>query len=236
MFSMAENRRYKDKRFYFSRGQMALLGGAFTLASLLIFLLGIVVGRGIEERKAARPEEPLIKIPVKPSTQSGGASGAGQAKEELTFYDTLGKSSRAAPLLEEKADEPKEAEKAIKPEPKEGKLKGRENATSTSLKVEEKAGATKPNPAPPSHHVEPREPGKAWYVQVNAFPDEKSGQNWVDRLKNKGYNAYLTEGRNQGKLWYRVRVGQYSSRDEAEKIAEILKTKENFTKAFATRQ
>jgi len=233
---MAENRRYKDKRFYFSRGQMALLGGAFTLASLLIFLLGIVVGRGIEERKAARPEEPLIKIPVKPSTQSGGASGAGQAKEELTFYDTLGKSSRAAPLLEEKADEPKEAEKAIKPEPKEGKLKGRENATSTSLKVEEKAGATKPNPAPPSHHVEPREPGKAWYVQVNAFPDEKSGQIWVDRLKNKGYNAYLTEGRNQGKLWYRVRVGQYSSRDEAEKIAEILKTKENFTKAFATRQ
>ena len=233
---MAENRRYKDKRFYFSRGQMALLGGAFTLASLLIFLLGIVVGRGIEERKAARPEEPLIKIPVKPSTQSGGASGAGQAKEELTFYDTLGKSSRAAPLLEEKADEPKEAEKAIKPEPKEGRLKGRENATSTSLKVEEKAGATKPNPAPPSHPVEPREPGKAWYVQVNAFPDEKSGQIWVDRLKNKGYNAYLTEGRNQGKLWYRVRVGQYSSRDEAEKIAEILKTKENFTKAFATRQ
>ena len=123
---MAENRRYKDKRFYFSRGQLVLLGGAFTLASLMIFLLGIVVGRGIEERKMARPEEPLIKIPVKPSTQSGGAASAGQAKEELTFYDTLGKSSRTAPSLEEKADEPKEAEKAIKPEPKEVKSKGRE--------------------------------------------------------------------------------------------------------------
>ena len=233
---MAENRRHKDKRFYFSRGQLVLLGGAFTLASLMIFLLGIVVGRGIEERKMARPEEPLIKIPVKPSTQSSGSASAGQAKEELTFYDTLGKSSRAAPSLEEKADEAKEAEKAIKPEPKEVKLKGREKAPSTSLGVEEKAVATKPNPAPPSHHVEPSEPGKAWYVQVNAFPDEKSGQIWVDRLKNKGYNAYLTEGRNQGKLWYRVRVGQYSSREEAEKLAEILKTKENFTKAFATRQ
>ena len=232
---MAENRRHKDKRFYFSRGQLVLLGGAFTLASLMIFLLGIVVGRGIEERKMARPEEPLIKIPVKPAP-SGGSAGAGPAKEELTFYDTLGKSSRAAPSLEEKADEPKEAEKAIKPEPKEVKSRGREKATSTSLKFEEKPAASKPNPAPPSHHVEPSEPGKAWYVQVNAFPDEKSGQIWVDRLKNKGYNAYLTEGRNQGKLWYRVRVGQYSSREEAEKLAEILKTKENFTKAFATRQ
>jgi DedD protein len=233
---MAENRRYKDKRFYFSRGQLLLLGGAFTLASLMIFLLGIVVGRGIEERKMARPEEPLIKIPVKPSTQSSGSASAGQAKEELTFYDTLGKSSRDALSLEEKAGEPKEAEKAIKPEPTEIKPQGRERATSTSLKVEEKAAANRPNPVPPPHPVEQSEPGKAWYVQVNAFPDEKSGQIWVDRLKNKGYNAYLTEGRNQGKLWYRVRVGRYSSREEAEKIAEVLKAKENFTKAFATRQ
>jgi cell division septation protein DedD len=233
---MAENRRYKDKRFYFSRGQLVLLGGAFTLTSLMIFLLGIVVGRGIEERKMARPEEPLIKVPVKPSTQSGGSASAGQAKEELTFYDTLGKSSRAAPSLEEKVGEPKEAEKAIKPEAKEVKRQGREKATSTSLKVEEKAGANKPNPAPPSHDVEQSEPGKTWYVQVNAFPDERSGQIWVDRLKNKGYKAYLTEGHNQGRLWYRVRVGRYSSREEAEKTAEILKTKENLTKAFATRQ
>jgi cell division septation protein DedD len=233
---MAENRRYKDKRFYFSRGQLVLLGGAFTLTSLMIFLLGIVVGRGIEERKMARPEEPLIKVPVKPSTQSGGSASAGQAKEELTFYDTLGKSSRAAASLEEKVGEPKEAEKAIKPEAKEVKRQGREKATSTSLKVEEKAGANKPNPAPPSHDVEQSEPGKTWYVQVNAFPDERSGQIWVDRLKNKGYKAYLTEGHNQGRLWYRVRVGRYSSREEAEKTAEILKTKENLTKAFATRQ
>ena len=73
-------------------------------------------------------------------------------------------------------------------------------------------------------------------MQVNAFPDEKSGKVSVDRLKNKGYNAYLMEARNNGKLWYRVRVGEFSSREEAERIADILKSKENFTKAFATRQ
>ena len=67
------------------------------------------------------------------------------------------------------------------------------------------------------------ESGKAWYVQVNAFPDEKSGKISVDRLKNKGYKAYLTEARNNGKLWYRVRVGEFSSREEAERIADILK-------------
>jgi len=40
--------------------------------------------------------------------------------------------------------------------------------------------------------------------------------------------------RNQDKLWYRVRVGKYGTRDEADKMLETLKNKENLTKAFAT--
>jgi DedD protein len=231
---MAENRRDRDKRFYFSRGQLVLLGGAFTLASLIIFFLGIVVGRGIEERKMARPEEPLIKIPVNPPAQGGGAGPASQPKEELTFYDTLAKSSKSESSLEEKASEPKPLEKAAKSERKEVKAKGREVSSPVSLKVEEKPLREKSNAPQLSNAVE--ESGKAWYVQVNAFPDEKSGRASVDRLKNKGYKAYLMEARNNGKLWYRVRVGEFSSREEAERIADILKAKENFPKAFATRQ
>ena len=59
---MAENRRDRDKRFYFSRGQLVLLGGAFTLASIITFLLGVFVGKRIEERRMVKPEEPLVKI------------------------------------------------------------------------------------------------------------------------------------------------------------------------------
>ena len=231
---MAENRRDRDKRFYFSRGQLVLLGGAFTLASLVIFFLGIVVGRGIEERKMARPEEPLIKIPVSPSAHGSGAGPAGQVKEELTFYDTLAKSSNSGSSPEEKGSEPKQPEKAAKSERKEVKAKGREASPPVSLKTEEKAPREKSTVVQLSNSVE--EPGKVWYVQVNAFPDEKSGKVSVDRLKNKGYNAYLTEALNNGKLWYRVRVGEFSTREEAERIAGILKSKENFPKAFATRQ
>ena len=233
---MAENRRDRDKRIYFSRAQLVLLGGAFTLTALIIFLLGIVVGRGIEERKIARPEEPLIKIPVKPSGQGGAAAPNGQAREELTFYDTLTKSSGAESLLEEKTNEPRQIEKAIRPEAKESKSKARDESLPGSLRAEEKPSGEKPNPVQSSDTAEEKELGKPWYVQVNAFPDEQSGKIWVDRLKNKGYNAYLTEANNKGRLWYRVRVGQFSSREEAEKIADILKTKENFPKAFTTRQ
>jgi cell division septation protein DedD len=232
---MAENRRDRDKRFYFSRGQLVLLAGAFTLASLAIFYLGIVIGRGIEERKVARPDEPLVKIPVKPSAQGGGAAVTGQGREELTFYDTLTKSSGKESSLETRVNESKQPANTSKSETHENKSAGSDKSSSGSVSVEEKPDPEKPNTRP-SSPADVRESDKTWYVQVNAFPDEKSGKVWVDRLKNKGYKAYLTEARNQGKLWYRVRVGQYSSHEEAERMADILRTKENFPNAFATRQ
>ncbi|HEY7318942.1 MAG TPA: SPOR domain-containing protein [Candidatus Binatia bacterium] len=230
---MAENRRDRDKRFYFSRGQLVLLGGAFTITALIIFFLGIFVGRGIEERRTTRPEAPLIKIPVNPSTQ-GGAGSAGQLQGELTFYDTLAKSSKNESSLEEKAGEAKSTEKVARAKRKEVKTKIRETAPPVPPKADEKRPRQNSSPVQSSNTIE--ESGKAWYVQVNAFPDQESGKVSVDRLKNKGYNAHLMEARNNGKLWYRVRVGEFSSREEAEKIADILKSKENFPKAFAIRQ
>ena len=73
---MAENRRGKENRFYFSRGQMVLLGAAFTLATVVIFFLGIFVGKSIEERKLLKKEEPLVKIPVKPGSAEPSAAPA----------------------------------------------------------------------------------------------------------------------------------------------------------------
>jgi DedD protein len=82
-------------------------------------------------------------------------------------------------------------------------------------------------------NADAKDPGQAWRAQVNAFPEENSAKLIVDRLKNKGYNAYVTAVENRGKTWYRVNVGKYSSRDEADKMVELLRNKENYPKAFA---
>jgi cell division septation protein DedD len=223
---MAENRRGKDKRFYFSRGQLVLLGGTFIVASIVIFFLGVVVGKGIEERRMVKNEEPSIKIPVKPSTQgSNGATGA-QSREELTFYDTLTKSPAAQPVVEAKPTEIKPPEKVAKVDAKNSKAQAKEETPRSSKAVQETAER--------AETAEQKENDRGWTVQVNALPDERSAKIWVDRLQNKGYRAYATEARNQDKLWYRVRVGKYGTRDEADKMLETLKNKENLTKAFAT--
>ena len=71
---MAENRRDKNRRFYFTRGQLVLLGSAAILAGSVIFTLGMFVGKEIEARKVVRPEEPLIKVPIRHG-QGGGGCG-----------------------------------------------------------------------------------------------------------------------------------------------------------------
>ncbi|MBI2533455.1 MAG: SPOR domain-containing protein [Deltaproteobacteria bacterium] len=204
---MAENRREKDKRFYFSRSQMVLLGGAFALASVIIFFLGVFTGKGIEERRIVKMEEPPVKIPIKPAAPGGPAGQGGTTKEEMTFYNTLTKPTGAEPSAEQKPKATKPAEKTAKPESKESKPQTKEAPPA-------------PKPAPPVKTAESKESGKGWTVQVNAFPDEKSAKTWVDRLKNKGYNAYVAEVNVKGKIWYRVRVGQYGTREEAKKVEE----------------
>lgn len=253
---MAENR--KGKRFYFSLGQLVMLGVGFTLAAVIIFLLGMVVGKGIEERKLVKKEEPLVKIPITPSAQAPASTGSAPSKDEMTFYDTLTKSP-GTPPTEDPAKETKQPEKDTKTDVKEEKkvketpsarsqkpakaeLKGdkqkpredsRAKPQSASEKVAQRPVAERES-AKPAQTAENKEAGKTWAVQVNAFPDEPSARTWVDRLKNKGYNAYIAEARNKGRTWYRVRVGRYGSREDAEKAETMLKTKENLATSFIT--
>jgi len=113
---MAENRRGKDSRYFLSRGQMIILGGAFTLASLVIFLIGMMVGKVIEERKILNKDEPLVKMPVKPA-----GAGAGHS-DEITVYDTLAKSRSSHALAEQPTKEVnQEAEKTARTEEKAAK-------------------------------------------------------------------------------------------------------------------
>jgi len=236
---MAENRREKDKRYYFTRWQMALLGGAFTLASVIIFGLGMFVGKEIEARKIVRPEEPLVKVPVKPSPRGAAGTEGAKSKDDLTFYNTLTKTPEAKQAAETKTEE-KEAEKSARTAAKEKKPQGQEEtarAKAAENRREKSPAAAEPETkAQAMESAEAKTNGKDWNVQANSYPDAKSAKDLVDRLKNKGYNAFVTEANVKGKVWYRVRIGRFGSREEAEKTVAALKSNEDLGKAFATRK
>jgi cell division septation protein DedD len=52
------------------------------------------------------------------------------------------------------------------------------------------------------------------------------------KLKDKGYDTHVAEARSHGRMWYRVRVGHFATKHEAQALLNILKSKEGLGSAF----
>ena len=205
-----ENRRGREQGlYYFGRGQLFLLAAGFALASFLVFLLGVLTGQRIEERKLLKKEGPLVKIPVQPLGKGPALTAGVPAKEEMTFYDTLAKSPTDSKAVaeERKAEEKSATARGVKP-----------------ALGEQVAG--------PEAGAKPAAPGRVWAVQVNAYRLEKDAENLARKLKAKGYDAYIVSSEVRGRTWYRVRVGRFDTRDQARELQDTLKKKEKFTDAI----
>lgn len=66
---------------------------------------------------------------------------------------------------------------------------------------------------------------KPWVIQVVATQDEAYGNELAENLKKMGFRAYLTTADVSGRTWYRIRVGGYADRSEANADYERLKKK-----------
>lgn len=75
-----------------------------------------------------------------------------------------------------------------------------------------------------------------WVVQVAAFASEADAKNLAQELQTKGYDTRVVPARVNGRTWYRTTVGRLESQDQAKKLQQILKTKENYPAAFVTYQ
>jgi DedD protein len=71
-----------------------------------------------------------------------------------------------------------------------------------------------------------------WTVQAIATTDKGDAKAWLDRLKAKGFDAFVVEAEIKGQSWFRVRVGNLSSRQEAEALGKTLRSQEGFHDAF----
>ena len=72
-------------------------------------------------------------------------------------------------------------------------------------------------------------------IQTASYSDRTMAEEDVRSLKRRGYAAFVAETSIAGKgTWYRVRIGSFSSRESAEKLANDLRTKENITPFVAT--
>ena len=53
-------------------------------------------------------------------------------------------------------------------------------------------------------------------LQLSSFKDKAEAEAFLEAVKKKGYDVYLTSAEVEGKgTWWRVRLGTYDSYDEA---------------------
>ncbi|MBT3387097.1 MAG: SPOR domain-containing protein [Desulfobacula sp.] len=59
-------------------------------------------------------------------------------------------------------------------------------------------------------------------IQIAAYKEFKDAITQMALLEEKGFSSYRIKGGKDGATWYRVRIGSFSSWDEAQKIIEKL--------------
>lgn len=84
--------------------------------------------------------------------------------------------------------------------------------------------------APPSGTVAPQ--AGTWSVQVNATQESQVARDLADRLRRRGYDAFVVTQVRDGATWYRVRVGRLPSLEMANTLVVQLKEREGLPHAF----
>ncbi|MFQ5894534.1 MAG: SPOR domain-containing protein [Nitrospinota bacterium] len=206
------------------------LGTIFALS----FTLGYVLGQGAGEergRVAQQGERSLsgpapagrgertVELPPAPPRSGRGtpeASRGQEAGEELTFFRIL-------------PDRP-----AVSPSTPPARAGGPEPAPRPSA-----AAPSPPSTARPSEaRVEPRratplQPPRGFVVQVGSLKDAAKADALKERLRKRGYPAYVVRVELRGKgVWHRVRVGPFRERERAVATLGQLKLRERLAGAM----
>ena len=210
--------------------QLVFLFMAATVVSVVIFLCGVLVGRGVRaERQAALNDaapasiEPTPQPAVAEKTPAGADPTAAATPpptvDDLSYFNRLEKQTQPAEELKTaKAEAPRvEAPKVEAP-----KVELPKQAAPPALPAQ---------PAPPAAAAPS---GDGYVIQVAAMPEHGVADAMAKRLSTKGYSAFVMTADGAKPTMYRVRIGKFKTKREAETVAARLQKEEQF-KPWITR-
>jgi hypothetical protein len=66
-----------------------------------------------------------------------------------------------------------------------------------------------------------------WVVQLGSFKKQENAQDFIKKIKKKGYTPFIVAGEESD--WYKARVGPYPSKEEANQVVLDLKKAQGIT-------
>jgi cell division septation protein DedD len=210
---------------HLSGKQLVFLFMATTAISIVIFLCGVLVGRGVRgTAPVAQAAPPGSAAAVLEGTDAPGAAPAGEtpSPDALSYFKQLG--AEQAPVDELPAGAASEAAAAPVAAPKPAARPPETAPTSPAA-----AAAAAPPAAPPAGRR------GQFTVQVAATRERAEADALARRLSGRGYQAYVDPSTGPGVRMYRVRVGSYPDRRDADRMRQRLEKEEKFKPWVTTR-
>jgi cell division protein FtsN len=160
-----------------------------------------------EQRAAAAPEPPAAAAerPAAPERPAGAAERPASPRREASRVER----AERAPARPSRAAVP--APPAPPPPP------------------------VRPAPGPVARAPGPAAAPDAWTVQVSSFRSRTLADELRVRLLARGFDAYVLASATEGGPRYRVRVGAYANRSEAERVAAELRTERGLNPLVTSR-
>jgi cell division septation protein DedD len=214
--------------------QLVFLFMAATVVSVVIFLCGVLVGRGVQAERRVAEEVALAEVPVADLTSVASgvvaaasadtrSAGSSAGAEDLSYFNRLQRPNEPEAEL-------KPAAAAPVPAPLPAPVAARPEARADEAPVPVPA----PAPVEPARTAPPASSGQDWTVQVAALNVRGEADAIARRLATKGYSAYVVTPPNGTPSVFRVRIGPFKTRREADSMASKLQKEEQF-KPWVTR-
>lgn len=197
--------------------QIVFLVMVVTVVSAVIFLCGVLVGRGVRnERADAADETVAVSTPVtppptatSPPTTTEPPSPPSEAADELSYHKRL-QGETAPPESLKPQNQTPPAPQPTSPQPT--------NPPAPAPVVTPPAASDVPTSGRPG----------SWIVQVTALRDAAAARNVVKDLVSKGFSAFLVNPAPDMPVIYRVQIGGFANRADAEQIARRIEKEEQF--------
>ena len=203
--------------------QWIALLSAVTVIMGLTFALGVLVGRQWGRPASAALADSTPRKIV-PAGKRGGLVGSDvdqpSVDQKLTFYQTL-----TAPLGRGSADAaPRRDEKPKSLAPAEAS-RGEAAPPPYPYGSRGETIVEKPAHADPSTGGDKTaEPTGPWAVQAAAFKTQAQAETLQKQLKKSGFDAYVAPAAaSDGQTNYRVRIGTFKSKAEAQRVADRVR-------------
>jgi len=228
--------------------QLVFLFMAATVVSVVIFLCGVLVGRGVRAERGAvadlsaansvaetTPQQPAPAPAPTPagSDPTAAAQPPAGGSDDLSYFDRLEKAKPPKDDLKEQSSQPSaaasQATAATSPQAPAKPTSAPKDAPKPAPESQATRAAV---PEPAATSGEPN--GSGYAVQIAALNVRSEADAIAKRLSSKGYAAYVMTPANGTPSVYRVRVGKFQTRREADAVAAKLQKEEQF-KPWVTR-